>query len=86
MSLKECKICGETKEAIKGIWVTTKGKPEGRVCLACTAQRSAEKYHSDEKHEAYKAAARLRRQKVRAEYAEYYRKYVEANRDKLRQY
>lgn len=66
MSLKVCKKCGLEKEAIKGIWVTTKGKPIGLLCLECKGKVSLEKYHSDEKHEAYKAASSLHCQKVRA--------------------
>lgn len=33
--LKKCKICGEVKEAIKGVWVVKHNKPDGRCCLAC---------------------------------------------------
>lgn len=30
-----CKACNQEKLAIKGVWVTTRGIPEGRLCLAC---------------------------------------------------
>jgi hypothetical protein len=36
---RTCDLCGETKEAVKGIWMTTRGKPVGRVCLACVAAK-----------------------------------------------
>lgn len=42
MELRKCKCCGETKEAVQGTWVLKYGRPEGRVCLACTkAQKTA---------------------------------------------
>lgn len=98
MSLKVCKKCGLEKEAIKGIWVTTKGKPEGRVCLKCTASKAAEKRLTIEGAAAVKKAcakfyARKRSTpEGRAEYAARSRKYLENKkatadgRDKLAEY
>lgn len=39
MEYRVCKVCGEAKEAVKGTWVTRRGKPEGRTCLACHAKK-----------------------------------------------
>ncbi len=77
-----CKICGETKEAIRGTWVIKHGAPEGRVCLACTAQRAAEKRKTVAGAEAVKKACakfyalKSSTPEGRAEYAARSRKYL----------
>lgn len=43
METRTCKVCGETKRFARGTWVTKRGNPEGRTCLACTAAISAAK-------------------------------------------
>ena len=37
--IKLCKVCGESKPAVKGSWVTLHDKPVGNVCLKCNAAR-----------------------------------------------
>jgi len=55
MVTKTCKVCGESKEAVKGTWVTLRGMPEGKTCLACkvsiakairTTEEGREKYNA----------------------------------------
>lgn len=45
--LKQCSICREHKEALRGVWVFKRGKPEGSKCLACTAALRKAKLASD---------------------------------------
>lgn len=44
MEYRTCKVCGETKEAVRGTWATKYGVAEGRVCLVCTTNKSKERY------------------------------------------
>lgn len=44
--LKTCKVCGETKEAVQGVWKMKHGKPSGRVCQSCTNASQLEKQRS----------------------------------------
>lgn len=40
MEYRICKVCLLEKPAVKGSWRTSYGKPRGRTCLSCHADRS----------------------------------------------
>ena len=48
MVVKTCKACGEAKEAVKGTWVTKRGKPNGLLCLKCAGSKWRELYNTPE--------------------------------------
>jgi ABC-type ATPase with predicted acetyltransferase domain len=70
MDTRICKICGIEKEAIKGIWVTNKGKPQGRRCLACSAKRMLDYHHSQmaNNHEVYRLKQRIYQREYQKNY------------------
>jgi len=46
MEYRTCGVCGETKEAVRGSWVTRKSKPEGKICIKCKAADSLQRYNN----------------------------------------
>lgn len=69
MTTRICKICGETKEAVQGVWVLKHGKPTGNVCHACTLEQQRQVRSTEEgraKSNASRAKSMAKRRKTDA--------------------
>lgn len=46
MNTRACKVCGMEKLFAQGTWVISRGKPTGRICLACHTAKWSEYYRA----------------------------------------